>query len=253
MADDKPIAESGPPGTSEGSSFETTDWGLIEAARRDDGQSARQAMTDLCASYWYPLYAFIRRKGYQADQAQDLTQGLFESLLRRDFLRAIGPEKGRFRSYLLAACKHYLSNQRDRQKAWKRGGRSVLLSFDLPDAEGRYANEPSHVMTADRLFERRWALTLLEHVLGRVHGEMACAGKSALFELLKPALLADGGRTPYAEIAAQLQMTEEAVKMAAHRVRRRYRDLVREEVARTVGPGVDVDAEIQELFTSLAD
>ena len=252
LPDEVPIMASGLPGSTGDEWFEPTDWGLIEAARSPDSGPARQALANICASYWYPLYAYIRRRGYPADLAQDLTQGFFVNLLRRDFLCTVGPEKGRFRSYLLAACQHYLSNQRDHDRAVKRGGRIVVLSFDLPDAEGRYACEPAHDLTAERLFERRWALTLLERVLGQVGGEMGRAGKGELFDCLKPALLGDGREAPYAEVAARLGMSVDAVKMAALRFRSRFRELIRAEVARTVGPGGDVDEEIRDLFATLA-
>jgi RNA polymerase sigma-70 factor (ECF subfamily) len=231
--------------------FQTTDWGVIEVARGDDPAPARQALADLCATYWYPLYAYIRRRGYPADRAQDLTQGLFASLLGHDFLSGVGPEKGKFRSYLLAACQNYLRNERDRGRTLKRGGGGATISIDLPAAEGRYACEPSHELTAERLFERRWALTLLDRVLQRLGGEMERSGKGPLFERLRPALLGDGRGAAYPGVAAELRMTVDAVKMAALRLRRRFRELIREEVARTVGAEGAVDDEIRELFTAL--
>lgn len=231
--------------------FGSTDWGLIAAARGGDGPPDRLALADLCSAYWYPLYAFLRKRGYQADQAQDLTQGLFTSLLARDFLGAVGPEKGRFRSYLLACLQNFLSNQRHRDRTLKRGGGVVVRSIDLSDAEGRFADEPSHGLTAEKLFERRWAITLLGHAVERLGTEMARAGKGRLFDRLRPALLADGSAAPYSEISEDLGMTENAVKMAAHRVRRRFRELVREEVARTVAGPEEVDDEIRDLFAAL--
>jgi DNA-directed RNA polymerase specialized sigma24 family protein len=232
-------------------SFESTDWGLIEVARGGDTLPARQALTELCASYWYPLYAYIRRRGYPADRAQDLTQGFFANLLAREFLESIGPEKGKFRSYLLASCQHYLANERRHDLAQKRGGDRLVFSIDLPDAEQRYACEPFHELTPERLFERRWALTLLERVLQQLGAEASQSGKGALFERLQPALLGDGRDAPYAVTAAALGMTVDAVKMAAFRFRQRFRELVREEVASTVGGGGDVDDEIHELFAAL--
>ena len=234
-------------------SFATTDWGLIALARDGDSGPARQALADLCASYWYPLYAYIRRRGQPADRAQDLTQGYFASLLGKNFLGAIGPEKGRFRSFLLASCQNYLANESDRERTRKRGGGCLTVSIDVPDAEGRYAREPCHGLTAERLFERRWALTLLDRVLERLGDEMAKRGKGPLFERLRPALLGDGSAVPHKRVAQEMAMSESAVKMAALRLRERYRALVREEVARTVGAPGDIDDEIRDLFEALAE
>jgi DNA-directed RNA polymerase specialized sigma24 family protein len=245
------MADQAPESTGDGR-FETTDWGLIKVAKGGDPSSARQALSDLCSSYWYPLYVYIRHHGHPADRAQDLTQGFFASLLGTNFLDTISPEKGRFRAFLLASLKHYLSNEHDRDAALKKGGGCVTTSFDLLEAEGRYACEPWHEMTAERLFERRWALTLLGHVLDRLGGEMCQAGKGPLFARLRPALLGDGEMAPYKQVAEDLRMTEDAVKMAALRLRRRYRALVRQEVACTVGDSVRVDDEIRDLMATLS-
>ena len=245
------MANQGP--TSSGDSrFASTDWGLIEAARGGDSPLARLALAELCSVYWYPIYAYIRRGGHPADRAQDLTQGLFASLLEKDFLDVIDPRKGRFRSFLLAACQNFLANQRDHDRTRKRGGGRITLSIDLPDAEGRYAREPSHEITPELLFQRRWALTLLDHVLDRLGEEMKRSGKSAIFDRLKAALLGDGTAAPYSEVATALDMTEDAVKMAAHRLRRRYGHLIREEVARTVDNPGAVEDEIRDLFRALS-
>ncbi len=245
---------SGPlPDSSGDGGFGSTDWGLIATAREGDSPPARRAMADLCATYWYPLYAFLRRRGYQAAEAQDLTQGLFASLLARDFLHAVGPEKGKFRTYLLACLQNYLANQRDRDRTLKRGGGCVVLSIDLADAEGRFAAEPSHELTAEKIFERRWAITLLGHALERLGTEMVRAGKGRLFDCLRPALLDDGSSAPYSEISDDLGLTEAAVKMAARRIRQRFRKLVREEVACTVADPEEVDDEIRELFAALGE
>jgi RNA polymerase sigma-70 factor (ECF subfamily) len=232
--------------------FATTNWRLIAAAQGVDLPEARQALADLCVVYWYPLYAYLRQKGYPADRAQDLTQGFFASLLAHDFLAEIAPEKGKFRSFLLRSLQNYLSNEHERDHAGKRGGGHTTLSIDLPDAEGRYAYEPTHELTAERLFERRWALTLLERALDQLGAEMASSHQGPVFDRLSPALMGRGEATSYARIAAELSMTEGAVKVAAHRLRRRFGELIRDEVARTVDRPDEIDDEIRALFATLS-
>jgi RNA polymerase sigma-70 factor (ECF subfamily) len=246
------------PGSSGSGRFATTDWRLIAAARGGDVPRARQALGELCAAYWYPLYAYLRRRRHPAEEAQDLTQGLFAHLLEKEraFLAGLGPEKGKFRSFLLTALQHYVADERDRAAARKRGGGravfSIEIAIDLPGAEGRYAAEPAHDLTPERLFERRWALTLLDRVLDGLGAEMATAGKGALFDRLGPAVLTGGEAASYAEIAAELGMTEGAVKIAAHRLRRRYRELIQAEVARTVERPEEVEDEIRALLAAIA-
>jgi RNA polymerase sigma-70 factor (ECF subfamily) len=231
--------------------FQTTRWSLIVAARGGEGAAAKDALATLCGIYWYPLYAFVRRKGYDAETAQDLVQGFFARLLEKGDLVSVDRGKGKFRSFLMAACTHYLANQSDQRRAKKRGGGRVTISIDRLTAEGRYGREPAHEVTAERLFEKQWALTLLDHVIGRLETEMAQADKSRQFEVLRPALLGAAERTPFARIAAELGLSEEAARAAAHRLRRRYRDLLREEVIRTLDDPADVDEEIAALFASL--
>jgi RNA polymerase sigma factor (sigma-70 family) len=232
--------------------FATTHWSLIARARGAAAPEAREALASLCRAYWYPLYAFIRRRGASADEAQDLTQEFFARLLEKDFLAAVDPGKGRFRAFLLAACKHFLANERDRARARKRGGGRPLLSLDLQDAEGRYLLEPAHGLTPEKLFERRWALTLLDQMLARLRGEYQGAGKGRVFDGLKNSLTAGEATTPYPQLAAELGMSEGAVKVAAHRLRRRYRQLLRDEIARTVRDPAGVDDEVRDLFAALA-
>ena len=239
------------PGSMGDERFATTNWTLIAAARGEDLPGARRALGDLCAAYWYPLYAYLRRRGHPADRAQDLTQGFFASLLEQDFLEGIAPGAWKFRAFLLRTLQNYLSNRRDHDHALKRGGGRAAFSIDLPDAEGRYAFEPAHVLTAERLFESRWALTLLGHALDRLGTEMAQSDKEPLFDRLGPALLGEGEVAPYAQIAQEMAMSEGAVKVAAHRLRRRFRELIREEVARTVDRPEEVDEEIHALFAAL--
>jgi RNA polymerase sigma-70 factor (ECF subfamily) len=231
--------------------FLTTRWSLVLAARDGDGTEAREALAALCGAYWYPLYAFVRRKGHNAESAQDLVQGFFARLLDKRELASVDRSKGKFRSFLMAACTHFLANQSDHERARKRGGGRTPISIDRLAAEGRYGSEPAHDLTAERLFERKWATTLLENVLGELEAEMARAGKSRLFEALRPALLGGAERVPYARIATDLGLSEEAARAAAHRLRRRYRDLLRAEVARTIDDPAEVEDEIRSLFAAL--
>jgi RNA polymerase sigma-70 factor (ECF subfamily) len=235
-----------------GGRFLTTHWSLVIAAQDRHSPQAQEALGSLCRTYWYPLYAFIRRQGHDADEAQDLTQEFFARLLEKDFLAAVDRAKGRFRSWLLAACKHFLANERDRARAQKRGGDRVLLSIDLAAAEPRYGGEPAHDETAERLFERRWALALLEQVLARLRDDYAAAGKGLLFERLKFALTGDRGAVAYRPLGVELGLSEGAVKVAIYRLRQRYRELLREEIARTVHDPGHVEEEIQDLFTAFS-
>lgn len=231
--------------------FQTTRWSLLLAARGEGRVEAEEALASLCDVYWYPLYAFVRRKGHDAHAAEDVVQGLFTLLLERGDLASVAREKGRFRSFLMAACSHYLANRADHDRAKKRGGGRLPLSIDRVQAEGRYGGEPAHRLTAERLFERQWALTLLGQVLDRLETEMASAGKSRHFEVLRPALLGSGDRLSYAELGEGLGLSEEAARAASARLRRRYRALLREEVGRTVEDPAEVDEEIHALFAAL--
>jgi RNA polymerase sigma-70 factor (ECF subfamily) len=238
-------------GRQDGESFSTTDWSLIAVAKGSDPARARGALCELCRSYWYPLYAYIRRRGYTPDRAADLTQGFFASLFEHDFLARIGPECGRFRGFLLASCRNYLANQHDRERAAKRGGARLTLSIDVPDAEARFAREASHDLTAERLFDRRWALTLLNDVLERLRAEMRDAGKGRLFDRLSAALLGDGSAAPYRQIAGEFSTSEAGIKTAAFRLRRRFHELLVAEVARTVATPESIEEEVRDLFAAL--
>jgi DNA-directed RNA polymerase specialized sigma24 family protein len=233
--------------------FETTRWSLVMAARDGRATVAREALTALCETYWYPLYAFVRRKGHDADEALDLVQGFFARLLERGDLASVDRSKGRLRSFLMAACAHYLANRRDHDRAEKRGGGRRLVSIDRTTAEGRYGREPSHDQTAERLFEQRWATTLLDLVVGRLEEEMTAAGKARQFAILRPALSGDSERTSYARIAAELGVSNDAARAAAHRLRARFRELIREEIARTLDDPADVEDEIHSLFSALGE
>jgi RNA polymerase sigma factor (sigma-70 family) len=231
--------------------FETTCWSVVLSARDGGSTEAGEALAALCATYWYPLYAFVRRKGHDPETAQDLVQGFFTRLLEKGDLAGVQQEKGKFRSFLMAACTHFLTNQADRDRAKKRGGGRSPISIDRLAAEGRYGREPAHTLTAERLFERQWALALLDNVLEALTAEMSRAGKARQFEALRPALRGSAERVPYGEIAAALGVSEEAARAAAHRLRRRYRELLCAEVTRTLDDPSELDAEIRSLFGSL--
>lgn len=231
--------------------FATTRWSVVLAAGDHTGPQAQAALATLCQGYWYPLYVFARRQGHGPEDAQDLTQGFFARLLEKDFLRSVDPGKGRFRSFLLAAYKHFLANERDRANAQKRGGGRLAVPIDLQGAEDRYRLEPAHTLTAERLFERRWAMTLLGQVLGRLREEFVAVDNAPHFEVLKAFLTGERSDIRYAEVGRQLGMSEGAVKVAVHRLRGRYRELLREEIARTVDDPAQVDEEIRGLFLAL--
>ena len=214
--------------------FTATHWSVVLAARGGDSASASEAMEALCRVYWYPLYTFVRRLGLSPHDAEDSVQGFFAQCLEKDYLAAADESKGRFRSFLLLALKRYLARERDKSRARKRGGGLKPIALDSLTAEQRYALEPAEHLSADKLFERRWALTLLEQVLSRLRQEQQAAGQLGAFEQLKEFLLAGGRGTPYAGLAARLGTSEGAVKVAVHRLRQRYRHLLEEEIANTV-------------------
>jgi RNA polymerase sigma-70 factor (ECF subfamily) len=231
--------------------FHTTHWSLVAAARDRTSPEAQRALAELCEAYWYPLYAFIRRSGHASEEARDLTQEFFAKLLEKDYLAGVDREKGKFRSFLLTTCKHFLANERDRAAALKRGGACSIHSFDSSDAESRFGKEPFHQMTPDRLYDRRWALMLLQNALGQLRREFQQAGKEAVFERLKGLLTGEKREERYAEVAAALGITESSVKVSVHRLRRRYGELLREEIGRTLRDPSEIDAEIRDLFVAL--
>jgi RNA polymerase sigma factor (sigma-70 family) len=233
------------------SEFATTHWSLVlrAAGQREDPQVDR-ALASLCQRYWLPLYVFARRRVADAHEAQDLTQAFFARLLEQNGLASASPERGRFRSFLLASMKNFLANEWDRARAKKRGGGRGHLSLDWEAGESQLGLEPSHNLTPERLFDRQWTLTLLEHVISRLRAEFVTAGKEEQFDLLKGALVGDRSQ-PYLEIAGALQMTDTAARQAAHRLRKRYRELLQDEVAQTVAKPDDVDEEIRRLFETL--
>jgi len=234
----------------DGARFEATRWSIVVAAGAADSQRAHRALEHLCTAYWYPLYAFVRRQGHSPHDAQDLTQEFFARLLARNFVGDADPAKGRFRSFLLGALKHFLSDEWDRAGAQKRGGGQQPISLDAESAETRYRLEPADESSAEKIYERRWALALLDQVLKRLRDEFTRDGKEHVFNELKSALT--GGKVPYAEIAARLDVKEGAVRTAIHRLRTRYRDIIRAEIAETVASPAEVDAEMQHLFAALS-
>jgi RNA polymerase sigma factor (sigma-70 family) len=234
------------------SAFATTQWTLVLHAGRPDSPDAARALAALCTSYWYPLYAFVRRQGHSAHDAQDLTQEFFARLLEKNYLAHVSREKGRFRSFLLAALKNFLANEWDKVRAQKRGGDRTFVPLDATTAETRYAIEPVDALSADKIFERRWALTLLDRTIELLRAEHVKAGRGPLFDELKGCLTGDGSSLPYAELATRFQTTEGAIKVAVHRLRQRYRDVLRAEVANTVAQPGDVDDELRQLFAALS-
>lgn len=233
------------------SQFDTTRWSLVVAAGGDDSRAAREALGVLCEAYWYPLYAYVRRRGADPDDARDLTQGFLASLLERRDFEGLSPERGRFRAFLLASLEHFLANDRARRHALKRGGGSRPVSLSLDDAEGRYRVEPGDVLTPERLYERRWALTVIDRVLEELRGEWEAGGRGVEFQELKAALLGDAPAGGYVSVAARLGISEGAVKVAVHRLRRRFQSRLRQRIAETVADPADVDDEIRYLVQAL--
>lgn len=231
--------------------FVTTHWSLVLSAGDAAGTAGADALASLCEAYWYPLYAFVRRCGYDADRAQELTQEFFARLLEKGYLRDADPVRGRFRSFLLAAMRHFLSNERDRLGAVKRGGRAAIVSMEIETAEGIYTREVPDTETPEVIFERRWALTTLERALARLRAEFEREGKQALLARLEGFLTGESETAPYAEVAKQLGMSEAAVKVAVHRLRKRYGALLRDEIGQTVLDPAEVDDEIRALFRAV--
>ena len=236
----------------ESARFLTTRWSLVRRAGARDATSQR-ALDDLCRQYWYPLYAFLRRRGTDSEEARDLVQGFFCRLIEKEELASVVPEsaRGRFRSFLMKGLHHFTTNEWDRARALKRGGGQVSFSLEGGEAESRYRFEPADLTAPEHLFLRRWALTLIDATVLRLEAEFAARGRGEVFQALRSCL--DGGtpEAPYAETARKLAMTEGAVKVAVHRMRTRFREIFREEVAHTLEDPADVDDEITALMRAL--
>ena len=233
------------------SRFATTHWSVVLAAGDSSAPQHREALSTLCQKYWFPLYAYLRRRGLNVHEAEDSTQMFFAQMLEKKYLREVDPKPGKFRSFLLTAMKHFLANERDRARAQKRGGGRRLLSLDFENAENQYAREPSHQLSPEKLYDKSWALTLLERTMDRLETEMANANKQKLFDCLKVYLGAEASSIPYRDVATELGMTGGAVKVSVHRLRKRCRELLRDEIAQTIIARDQIDEELRNLFSAL--
>jgi RNA polymerase sigma-70 factor (ECF subfamily) len=229
--------------------FVTTHWSVVLSAQDPHSSRSRDALEALCRTYWYPLYSYARRGGHSPPDAEDLTQGFFARLLEKDYLKAAARDKGRFRTFLLVALKRYLANEWDRQHAQKRGGFAPVVPIDQDLAESRFASESAHNLPADLLFDRQWAMTLLDRTMTQLQQEYVASGRAQLFDYLRNCLTKDESALPYSEIAGRLKLTESAVKMAVHRVRARYREILQHEIAQTVSAPEEIEEEIRHLFS----
>jgi len=238
--------KSGPLGASR---FHTTRWSVVLAAGGSMTDSPA-ALEELCTTYWRPIYAFILRRGHGADDARDLTQGFFAGFLERRAVEGLDPSRGRFRSYLLTCVKNFLANEKERERALKRGGGATLLSLSFDD-DSDLAIDPAETRTPETDFERQWALALLRRALERLRAEQSAKGRGEIFERLKPALAGETVDGGYAGVAAELKLTSVAVKVAAHRLKKRYGELLLEEVTRTVDLPQEIEDELNHLFRAL--
>jgi RNA polymerase sigma-70 factor (ECF subfamily) len=231
--------------------FATTHWSVVLAAGVLNTPQSAVALEELCRTYWYPIYAYVRRRGYGHEDAQDLTQEFFARLLAKEWLSVADPHRGRFRTFLLAALSHFLANEWNRARCQKRGGARETISWDQRTAEDRYMAEPVDELTPERIFQQRWAEALLERVLNHLREEYAATGKLDFFEVVKEQLWGPKTAVPQGRLAANLGLSEGAMKVAMHRLRRRYRELLHSEIAQTVGSAEQIDAELRELMAAL--
>ncbi|MHC4483240.1 MAG: RNA polymerase sigma factor [Planctomycetota bacterium] len=226
---------------------------MVLAAGSPQSPHYREALETLCRTYWFPLYAYLRRRGYDKHQAEDYAQSFFAGLLERQSLQQADPMRGKFRSFLLTCLKNFLADEWDRAQAQKRGGDRKILSLDVDGAETRYSLEPVDDISPEKLFERFWATTVLKRAMNRLRDEFIAADKQQVFDHLKAYITAERGSVPYSTMAIKLNMTEAAVRVSVHRIRQRYRELVRQEVAHTVSGAEQVDEEIRDLFAALTN
>jgi RNA polymerase sigma factor (sigma-70 family) len=247
-----PPLTAAPSDTVRQAAFIPTRWSVVMTAGRTDTTAAQGALAHLCQFYWYPLYAYVRRRGHSAEDAQDLTQEFFARFLQRGWVSRADQARGRFRSFLLSALNHFLSDEWDKARAKKRGAGVPALPLPFDTAETRYGREPADPDTPERLFERRWALTILDKVLQRLRTQYEEANKAETFAALYPALVGDREALPYADLAGRMGLSESAVKSAVHRLRQVYRQLLRDEIAQTVGGAEEVDDELRHLFAVLS-
>jgi len=231
--------------------FQTTHWSIVLHARRSSTIESQQAMSQLCQTYWWPLYTYARRQTGDQHQAQDLTQAFFTKLLEKDYLREVNPLRGKFRAFLLTALKRFISNEWDKQTAQKRGGGQAPISLDFESADSRLRIEPAAGLTAEQCYDQQWAIALLGQIMQRLEAEFQSAGKSEQFGLLKGFIIGDHAGETYAQVAEQLNMTEAAAKKSASRMRKRYGELLREEISQTVAGPDEVQDEIRKLFAVL--
>ncbi len=248
-ADRRPLSRDEP--ARENSRFATTRWSVVLAVADDDAPRARRALAELCEAYWYPLYAYIRRRGYQAAEAGDLTQEFFTRLLEKEYLQAADPQRGRFRAFLLTMLKRFLGHERRRAGALKRGGGRPPLSLDLEAGERRWKAEAVDPLTPEQVYQRRWTLELLQRVLDRLEDDYRAKGKADQFECLRVYITPANPAPSYREVADRLGMSAGAVKVAVHRLRQRYRDLLRDEIADTVADDNEIQDELQFLLDAV--
>jgi RNA polymerase sigma-70 factor (ECF subfamily) len=233
--------------------FVTTRWSVVLAAQGEASPDSAVALEAICRAYWYPLYVLVRRQGHSPHDAQDLTQEFFARLLEKDYLKAAAREKGRLRTFLWVALKRFLANEWDRSRTQKRGGGVIQIPFDAVLAEERYQQQPGELLPAERIYERQWAMTLLEQSMSRLRAEYAAAAREPEFEQIKNCLTAERGSIRYGDIATELGVTEGAARVAVHRLRKRFRELFRAAIADTVDDAAEVEDELRYVAKVLAE